>query len=59
MTLHQWILTDVRKFHSVLNEKNWDVVSYNVPIALFGIELDGKPSDVANSVCGATAAQDR
>ena len=49
-------LTDVRKFDRVLYEEDWDVVSDNIPIAFFGIELHGKATDVSNCISTATTA---
>jgi hypothetical protein len=51
-------MDDVGKFDRVLNEKHGDVVSNNVPVALFGVELDGEASNIADSISAAPAALD-
>ena len=42
-----WLLlggvNQVRKLDRVLNEKNRNVIPYNVPVSLFRVELYGKP----------------
>ena len=42
-----WLLlggvNQVRKLDRVLNEKNRNVIPYNVPVPLFRVELYGKP----------------
>src|SRR5215510_6085859 len=47
----------VGKLHPVLNEKNGNVVSHEVPVALVGVELDGKAANVADGIGRATLAQ--
>lgn len=32
-------MNDIWEFHSILDEKHGDVISNNVPISLFGVEL--------------------
>jgi hypothetical protein len=48
---------DVWKLHCILNEEDGDVVSNDIPVAFFGVELDSEASDIANSVGGSTATQ--
>ena len=50
-------MNDVGKFHGVLNEENWNIVSNDIPIAFLCIELDGKASDIPNSVCRSTTTK--
>ena len=50
-------VNDIRKFDSVLDEKDWDVVSDDVPVAFFGVEFDGKATDVANCVLNGELAK--
>jgi hypothetical protein len=40
-----------------LDEEDGDVVANNVPIAFFGVELDGESSNIANGVCRPTATK--
>ena len=39
-------VNEIRKLNGVLNEKYRDVVADDVPVALLGVKLDGKPPDV-------------
>jgi hypothetical protein len=48
----------VWKLHRVLYEEDRNVVADDVPIALFGVELDGETADIANSVSGTTTTED-
>ena len=41
---------DIRKFDCILNEKDGNVISDEVPIAFSSIEFDCKAADIANSV---------
>ena len=50
-------MNDIWKLHSVLNEEDGDVVANDVPIALFGVELDGETADIADSISGTTATE--
>jgi hypothetical protein len=47
----------VWKLHRVLDEKDRNVVSNNVPVTLLSVELDGKASYITDSVCGSTATK--
>jgi hypothetical protein len=47
----------VWKLHRVLDEKDRNVVSDNVPVALLSVELDGETPDITDSVCGTTATE--
>ena len=38
----------VCELDGVLNEEDWDVIADDIPIALLGVELDGKPSHVSH-----------
>ena len=58
-----WLLlrgvNQVGKFYRVLNEEHRDVVADDVPIALLGVELDGKTPHVSRKIRGALIARDR
>jgi hypothetical protein len=43
-------MDDVGELHRVLDEEHRDVVAHQVPVALFGIELDGEAARVAHGV---------
>ena len=43
-------MDEIGKLDSVLNKENRHVVSDDVPVSFVGVELDGKASNVANSV---------
>src|SRR5690606_19156486 len=43
----------------VLNEEHGDVVAHEVPVALFGVELDGKAPYVARRVDRTSSARHR
>ena len=43
-------MNNVGEFNGILNEENGDIVSDEVPDTFVGIELDCKPSNIANSV---------
>src|SRR6185437_3540931 len=49
-----WLLlrgvNNVGKLDGILDEKNRDVVSNQIPVALFGVKFDCKTSDVACEV---------
>src|SRR5688572_21439443 len=51
-------VNQIRKFHSVLNEKNRDVVADQIPIALVGIEFYGETAHIAHGVGGAPFSYD-
>jgi hypothetical protein len=57
LTLRNFILglglhsmNNVGKFNGILNEEHRDIVSDEVPDTFVGVELDCKPSSIANSV---------
>ena len=52
-------MDEIGKLDGVLDEENRDVVADEVPIALFGIELHGKPAHVTRCIDRARAAGDR
>jgi len=37
-------MNNVREFHWITDEKEWGIILYQVPVALFSIELYGKTS---------------
>lgn len=43
-------LTEIRKFDSILNEENRNVVTNNIPISLIRVKLGSKPTDITNRV---------
>ena len=49
---------EVGKLDRVLDEEHRDVVADDVPVALLGVELDGKAAHVARQVDGTLAAGD-
>ena len=51
-------VNDVREFDCILNEEDWNVVANEVPIALTGVELDSKTTDISNCICRTTRSQD-
>jgi hypothetical protein len=51
-------MNKIRKLHAVLDEKHRYVVSNDVPIAFFGVELDGEASDISNCVGRSSRAED-
>ena len=40
----------VCELDGVLNEEDWDVIADDIPIALLGVELDGKPPHVSHCI---------
>src|SRR5687768_12373966 len=58
MGLRLGCMNQIREFHRVLNEENWNVVAYQIPIPLVGIELDGKTSHIAHRIGRAPFAND-
>ncbi len=43
-------MDQVGKLHGVLDEEDRDVVAHQIPVALFGIELDGKAAHIARGI---------
>lgn len=52
-------MDNVWKLDRILNEEDGNVISNNIPVALLGIELDRKATNIAHSIGRAAAAQDR
>src|SRR5512145_685248 len=50
MGLRLGCVNQIRKFHCVLNEENWDVVADQIPVTLVGVELDSKTSNIAHCI---------
>jgi len=50
-------VNDVRKFHRILNEEYWNIVSDDIPVTLFCVELDCKASNISDGVCASTATK--
>lgn len=48
----------IGELHGVLDEEDGDVVANNVPVALLGVEFDGKTSNISNRVSTASASED-
>lgn len=51
-------LTEIRELDRVLDKENWCVVSNNVPVTFFRVELDSKTTHISDSVSTAAAALD-
>ena len=51
-------MDEVGELDGVANEECGGVVSDQIPVAFFGVELEGKPADVADGVGGAFFAGD-
>jgi hypothetical protein len=47
----------IRKLHSILDKEDGDIISNNVPVAFFRVELDREASHIANGIGRATATQ--
>src|SRR6516164_6018256 len=41
----------IRKFNSVLDEENGNIIANNVPVAPLGIKLNGESSNITGEVC--------
>jgi hypothetical protein len=50
-------MDEIRKLQRILNEEDGDVVSNDIPVALFRVKLDREPTDISHSICRAAAAQ--
>ena len=50
-------MDQVGKLDPVLNEEDGDVVADEIPVALLGVEADGKAADVAGGVGRASRAR--
>jgi len=50
-------VNNVRELHRILNEENWDIITHNIPVALFSVELDSEATNIADCVSGAAAPQ--
>jgi hypothetical protein len=44
-------MNHINEFDGILDEEDWNVVADKIPISLIGIELESKPSDIANGIC--------
>lgn len=51
-------VNDIRELDSILDEEDGDVVSDNVPVALFCVELDCESTNITNSIGATTATKD-
>jgi hypothetical protein len=51
-------MNQVRKLDGILYEKDGDIVAHNIPISLWGVELDRKATDIADCVCRSSTAED-
>ncbi len=40
----------IGELDGVLNEEDGNVISNNIPVSFVRVELDGEPTDIANSV---------
>src|SRR5579862_9714805 len=43
-------MDQIGKFDRILNEEDWNVISYQVPITFFRVELDGESSNIAREI---------
>jgi len=50
-------MNQVGEFHRILNKKNRNIVANDVPVALFGVELDSKTPHIARHVRRTLAAR--
>lgn len=50
LRLGLYSMNNVGEFNGILNEEHRDIVSDEVPDTFVGVELDCKPSNIANSV---------
>lgn len=57
-TLALTSMNDVGKLDGVLDEKDGNVVSDNVPVSLVGVKLEREAAHIANRVGGPARAQD-
>ena len=48
----------IGELESILDEENWNVIADNVPVTFVGVELDGKATNVSDSIRTASASQD-
>jgi len=51
-------MDEIGEFYGILNEENRNVVADQVPVALLGVKLDGKPAYVTRCVDRTCAACD-
>ena len=51
-------VNEIGELDSVLDEEHRDVVANDIPVALLSVELDRKPTDIANSVSTASRTLD-
>ena len=56
VSFHFHGVDEIRKFDCVLDEEDWNVVAYEVPVSLLGIEFDGKTSHIARCIDGTRTA---
>jgi hypothetical protein len=47
----------VKERWRTLDEEDGNVVTNNIPVAFFSVELDSEASNIANSVCGPPATK--
>ncbi|MNV14017.1 hypothetical protein D3C71_1046860 [compost metagenome] len=50
---------EIRKLDGVLDEEDRDIVADQIPVAFFGVHLDGKTADVAHEIGRSFVAGDR
>jgi hypothetical protein len=51
-------MDNIRELHGVLDEEDRDVVADDIPVALLGVEFDGKASNITDRVGAAAATED-
>lgn len=50
-------MDDIRKSDRILYEKDWNVITHNIPVPFLGVELHRKTTNVSDRVCATTATQ--
>ena len=50
-------MNNIGEFHGVLNEKDGNVVSDNIPVTLLGVELHSKSTNIAHRISRTTASK--
>jgi len=48
---------NIWELYRVLDKEHRDVVSNNIPITLLSVELDRKPANITNGICGSTRSK--
>jgi hypothetical protein len=51
-------VNNVWEFYGILDEKNWDIISDEIPVPLLGVEFGCEPAHIANSIGAAAVSED-